>query len=288
MPSLIDLRRRIQSVKNTQQITKAMKMVSAAKLRRAQQAVIDSRPYSALLEDMIGSIVSHESGAERSLSHPLLEQRECRRVQLLALAGEKGLCGSFNSNVFKAVTAFGRERSGHSIELEALGRKSVEFCTRQGLAVSGSWEGVFGNVRHGTASEIAGRAMERFSNAKVDEVWMLYNQFKSVLRQEVVLTQVLPILPAAGSDRSGAGYEYEEPPERLLGTLLPKSVVTQVFVAMLDSAAAEHAARMMAMDSATRNAGEVIDKLTLHLNRVRQASITTEIIEIVSGAVAQD
>ena len=284
MPSLIDLRRRIQSVKNTQQITKAMKMVSAAKLRRAQQAVINSRPYSSLLDEMIGSILAN-AGEEEAPGHPLLERRPVRNVQLLVLAGEKGLCGSFNSNVFKAVNGFVDGQAPKRVELELLGRKATEFFRPRGHPISGSWEQVFAKVDHVTASRIAERAMERFASGDADEVWVLYNSFRSVLRQEVVLKAILPVLPAAGAE-SGAGYDYEQPPAELLAALLPNQVVTQVFVAMLESAAAEHAARMTAMDAATRNAGEVLEKLTLHLNRVRQASITTEIIEIVSGASA--
>ena len=290
MPSLIDLRRRIQSVKNTQQITKAMKMVSAAKLRRAQQAVINSRPYSTLLEEMIGSVVAHGGDEEEALSHPLLERRASRKILLLVLAGEKGLCGAFNSNVFKACDSFLVERRGRGqeVELELLGRKAAEHYKRADATVSGTWEQIFGSVQRSAATEVAGKAMRRFVDGEVDEVWALYSQFQSVLRRDVTLRQVLPILPSEAEGGASVGYDYEEPPEELLGALLPKKVVTQVFVAMLDSAAAEHAARMMAMDAATRNAGEVVDKLTLHLNKVRQASITTEIIEIVSGAVSQE
>ena len=288
MPSLIDLRRRIQSVKNTQQITKAMKMVSAAKLRRAQQAVINSRPYSTLLEEMIGSVAAHSGDEEEVLSHPLLEQRACRTVQLLVLAGEKGLCGSFNSNVFKAASKFAEQRQGQNFELELLGRKAVDFYSRRSESVSGTWEHVFGKLEYSTAEAVADKAMKRFTAGEADEVWLLFNTFKNVLNQETTLAQVLPILPTEGEADSGVGYDYEQPPEQLLGTLLPKRVVTQIYVAMLDSAAAEHAARMTAMDAATRNAGEVLEKLTLYLNRVRQASITTEIIEIVSGAAAQE
>ena len=287
MPSLIDLRRRIQSVKNTQQITKAMKMVAAAKLRRAQQAVINSRPYSTLLEEMIGSVVAHEGDEEAAVCHPLLERRSGGGVLLLVLAGEKGLCGAFNSNVFKACDEFCRER-GDRIELELLGRKAVEHYRRSGVKVSGRRERILGAVDHVRAREVAEAVMQRFVDGEVDEVWVLYNQFRSVLRQEVTVARVLPILPAAAAGDRSAGYDYEQPPEQLLGALLPRKVVTQVFVAMLDSAAAEHAARMTAMDAATRNAAEVVDQLTLHLNKVRQASITTEIIEIVSGAVAQE
>lgn len=288
MPSLIDLRRRIRSVKNTKQITKAMKMVSAAKLRRAQQAVVGARPYSGLLEDMLASVLASESEEEAGLTHPLLERREVRRVQLLVLAGEKGLCGSFNSNVFKAVLEFVERHSHRYVELELLGRKAVDFFQRRDMAVCGKWEQVFGKVEFETAEVVAEKAMQRFSDGEADEVWIAYNRFKSVLSQEPVIERVLPIIPPEGVQSSGSSYEYEQPAEQLLGALLPKRVVTRVFLAMLESASAEHAARMTAMDAATRNAGEVLEKLTLYLNRVRQASITTEIIEIVSGTAAQE
>ena len=286
MPSLIDLRRRIRTVQNTEQITKAMKMVSAAKLRRAQQAVVNARPYATLLESMIGSVLAH-GGEDTSIgSNPLLEQRECRSLRLLVLAGEKGLCGSFNSNVLKAGVQFADDRAGQVVEYELLGRKAVEFFSKRGQRTAGSWEQVFAHVEYGTAEVVATNAMHSFRNGEVDEVWILYNRFENVLRQDTTLEKLLPIVPPQASDRVLGGYEYEQPPEQLLGTLLPKRVVTRVHLAMLDSAAAEHAARMTAMDSATRNAGEVLEKLRLHLNRVRQASITTEIIEIVSGATA--
>ena len=287
MPSLIDLRRRIRSIQNTEQITKAMKMVSAAKLRRAQQAVLNARPYADLLEEMIGSVLAHAGEDEPAFADPLLKRRPCRNLRLLVLSGEKGLCGSFNSNLFKASRQFLDERSDQGIELELLGKKAVDFYSLRGPTVSGSWPDVLGKVEHGTAARIAQGAMQGFQDGAVDEVWILYNRFKNVLVQETTLAQLLPILPpatAGGGD--GSGYDYEQPPQQLLGALLPKRVVTQVHLAMLDSAAAEHAARMTAMDAATRNAGEVLEKLRLHLNRVRQASITTEIIEIVSGAAA--
>ena len=288
MPSLVDLRRRIRSVKNTEQITKAMKMVSAAKLRRAQQAVVGARPYAGLLEDMLGSVLATDAEEETAFSHPLLERRECRKVQILVLAGEKGLCGSFNSNSFKAVQEFVDGRPGQRVELELLGRKAVDFYRLRDLAVSGRWEQVLGTVEVGTAEAVAEKAMQKFSDGEADEVWIGYNRFKSVLSQQPVVEQVLPIIPPEGTVDGGGSYEYEQPAEQLLGALLPKRVVTQVFLAMLESASAEHAARMTAMDAATRNAAEVLEKLTLHLNRVRQASITTEIIEIVSGTAAQE
>ena len=286
MPSLIDLRRRIRSVKNTEQITKAMKMVSAAKLRRAQQAVVNARPYAGLLDDMIRSVLARGGEDELALDHPLLERRECLNVQLLVMAGEKGLCGSFNSSVFKACGQFLEGRPEGSVELELLGRKAVEFYRRREQRVSGNWEHVFGSVDHATAKAVAHKAVDRFADGAVDEVWVLYNRFQSVLKQETTAARILPILPGEIESGASVGYDYEQSPQELLGALLPMRAVTQVFLAMLESAAAEHASRMTAMDAATRNAGEVLEKLTLHLNRVRQASITTEIIEIVSGAAA--
>ncbi len=287
MPSLIDLRRRIRSIKNTQQITKAMKMVSAAKLRRAQQSVVNARPYATLLGDMLGSILSQAGDDSAGGHHPLLAKREVKRVLLLFLAGDKGLCSAFNTNVIKASTRFIADQDGKEVELELLGRKAVDYYSRRSYPITGKWDLVFKNVEYATAQEIADKAMKRFSDGDVDEVYVLYNRFKNILTQEITLTPLLPILPTEGkSDGASVDYEYEPPPKELFATLLPKHVTTQVYQAMLDSAAAEHAARMTAMDSATRNAGEVLEKLTLHLNRVRQASITTEIIEIVSGAAA--
>lgn len=286
MPSLIDLRRRIRSVQNTEQITKAMKMVSAAKLRRAQQAVTNARPYASLLAEMVDSILQHGEQEEQAFQHPLLLQRRVQTVQVLLLAGEKGLCGSFNSNVFKASREFVGKRAGVRVELELLGRKAVDFYAHREEPVTGTWEQVFNRADSSVASAVASKVMQRFESGEVDQVWMLGNRFRNVLKQETVLQPLLPIMPSEDARRRGAGYDYEQPPEKLLGRLLPQHVVTEVHVAMLESAAAEHAARMTAMDSATRNAGEVLEKLTLHLNRVRQASITTEIIEIVSGAAA--
>ena len=286
MPSLIDLRRRIRSVQNTEQITKAMKMVSAAKLRRTQQAVTNARPYAGLLAEMIDSIGQDGQEEEEAFRHPLLAQRVTHTVQLLLFAGDKGLCGSFNSNVFKASREFLDKRAGVAVELELLGRKAVDFFAHREEPVTGTWEQVFSRADSSIAATVANKVMRRFESGEVDEVWMLGNRFKNVLKQETVLQLLLPIMPSEGAARGGGGYDYEQPPEQLLGRLLLQHVVTQIHVAILESAAAEHAARMTAMDSATRNAGDVLEKLTLHLNRVRQASITTEIIEIVSGAAA--
>ncbi len=286
MPSLIDLRRRIRSVNNTQQITKAMKMVSAAKLRRAQQAAVNARPYAALLGEMLGNVLSRADEDSAAAGHPLLARREVRRILLLFLAGDKGLCGAFNSNITKASRRFLDENGDKQVELGLLGRKAVDYYSRRSYSIMGKWDLIFKNVERSAAQEIAGKAMQRFSAGEIDAVYVLYNRFKNVLTQEITLLPLLPVLPSQDKGGGAADYEYEQPPEKLVAALLPRHVVTQVHQAMLESAAAEHAARMTAMDSATRNAGEVLEKLTLRLNRVRQASITTEIIEIVSGAAA--
>ena len=264
-------------------------MVSAAKLRRTQQAVVNARPYATLLGEMLGSVLSQAGEDSAAGEHPLLAKRKVKRILLIFLAGDKGLCRAFNTNVTRASKKFLNDHSGTDVELELLGRKAVDYYSRRSYPIVGKWELVFKNVEYSIAQEIADKAMRRFSDGEVDEVYILYNRFLNVLTQEITLTPLLPILPSEGNgDGASVDYEYEQPPVQLFATLLPKHVVTQVYQAMLDSAAAEHAARTTAMDSATRNAGEVLEKLTLHLNRVRQASITTEIIEIVSGAAAAE
>jgi len=286
MPSLIDLRRRIRSVQNTQQITKAMKMVSAAKLRRAQQGALASRPYADLLNEMLSSVLGHLGESAESIGHPLMARREPKRTLVLFLSGEKGLCGAFNSNTGKAFDGFLKEYEGAGVEVEAVGKKAREFCVRNELPLSGEWANVLTNVDHKVAEKIAVSVIDRFSNGEIDAVWMIYNRFKSVLAREIEIRPLLPVEPPEADKGAGVDYIYEQPPAHLFSTLLPRYVMANVYQAMLESAASEHSARMTAMDSATRNAGEVLDQLTLHLNRVRQASITTELIEVVSGAAA--
>jgi F-type H+-transporting ATPase subunit gamma len=290
MPSLIDLRRRIRSVHNTQQITKAMKMVSAARLRRAQERALEGRPYSKMLREMMASVLGKLAEDSPVRQHPLLERRQEKRILLIVLAGEKGLCGAFNSNVFRASQAALAQHAGAKVELELLGRKARDFYRRRPVEIAGQWVGVLNKVEFASAREIAGRIIERFSKAELDSVYLVYNEFKSVLTQKVTVQRMLPV-ETGRPEESAAGqasvdYIYEQPPEEIFRFLLPKFVEINVYQAMLESAASEHAARMTAMDSATRNAGEVIEKLTLHLNRVRQASITNDLIEVVSGAAA--
>ena len=285
MPSLIDLRRRIRSVKNTQQITKAMKMVSAAKLRRAHEKVLAARPYASLLTEMLGSILGNQAEDAPALNHPLLVRREEKRILLLLLSGDKGLCGAFNSNALKASQRFLGEHSDASVEFELIGRRGADFYRRREVSVAGEWINVFSNVDLNVAREISRKVMDRFVAAEIDAVYLIYNEFKSVLSQTIVVKRMLPVkIPeSAGGSRE---YIYEQKPEEIFRTLLPKYVETNIYQAMVESGAAEHAARMTAMESATRNADEMIEKLTLHLNRVRQASITTELIEVVTGAQA--
>jgi len=285
MPSLIDIRRRIRSVRNTQQITKAMKMVSAAKLRRAQDRVIAARPYGALLRQVLGNVAAAAAADERVAANPLLARRPEQRIQLVLITADKGLAGAFNSNLVKASQRFIAEHSGARVEIELLGRKGRDFWRKQrDAAISGELIGATAKVEYGAAAEIAGRLMARIREDQVDAVYLLYNEFKTVMAQKLTVSRVLPVeMPTQAAP---VDYIFEQPPALMLERLLPRYVEIEVYRALLESAAAEHAARMTAMESATSNAAEMIDKLTLYMNRVRQASITKEIIEVVSGAAA--
>ncbi|MFN7924098.1 MAG: ATP synthase F1 subunit gamma [Bryobacteraceae bacterium] len=284
MPSLIDIRRRIRSVKNTQQITKAMKMVAAAKLRKAQDRVIAARPYAAMLEKILANAASAAQAGGAELSHPLLARRDEKRVQLVLLTSDRGLAGAFNSNLIKAAQKFVQERPGCQLALEAVGRKGRDFFRRRSADITGEYVGVFNNVQVSDAQKVAKAVSERYSNGDVDAVYLIYNEFKSVISQKITVKRILPV--ALPEEIVHIDYIYEEPPAELLESLLPRYVENALFTAMLESASSEHAARMTAMDSASSNAADVIDKLTLYMNRVRQASITKEIIEVVSGAAA--
>lgn len=287
MPNLIDLRRRIRSVKNTQQITSAMKMVSAAKLRRAQDRVIAARPYAALMSDMLGSILVQLPDDSSVFEHELLQRRAEKRIAIVLISADKGLCGAFNSNVSRFATHFLSENPDKEITLQCVGRRGRDFFRRKRVSITREWVNLFARpIEFSQAKQIASDLMQRFREKETDVIYLLHNEFKSTLAQTVVFRRLLPIQPAEGDKSTAVDYIYEQPPEDLFETLLPRCVEINVYQAMLESAAAEHAARMTAMDAATRNAGEMIDKLTLHLNRVRQASITKELIEVVSGAEA--
>jgi F-type H+-transporting ATPase subunit gamma len=289
MPSLIDIRRRIRSVKNTQQITKAMKMVSAAKLRRAQDRVIAARPYAALLRNMLTDVAAaaaEEAEDQAGGENPLLAQRAEERVLLVLVTGDKGLAGAFNTNLIKGAQRFIAERAGASVKLELVGRKGRDFFRKRGAAILGEHVGLAAKVAYSDTAAIARKAIEMFGNGETDAVYLLYNEFKSVVSQKLTLARVLPLEMPEQSDP--VDFILEQPAAEILKALLPKCVEMEFYRALLESAAAEHAARMTAMEAATSNAADMIDRLTLFMNRVRQASITKEIIEVVSGAAAAE
>jgi F-type H+-transporting ATPase subunit gamma len=350
MANILDIRRRIRSVTNTRQITKAMKMVSAAKLRRAQDRALAARPYAEMLTNVLKSLVSRaeiydpETGEPR---HPLLAQREERNVLLIIVTGDKGLAGAFNTNILKAAMHFLESKAGQNVEIEAIGRKGRDFMRRRfpkaqprvrteepeassapSVSMVGEQVGVLNKLEYSVAAEIAERVIERYTHGDIDSVYLLFHEFKSVIVQRLVVEQILPIerigwtvvsqaaemtkeekakarkaavaagvgLRAADTSQIDAeaakfaaakvDYLYEQSPKELFNSLLPKYVGVQIFRSLLESVAAEHAARMTAMDAATNNASDMIDSLTLAMNRARQAKITKEIIEIVSGAAA--
>jgi F-type H+-transporting ATPase subunit gamma len=290
MPNLQDIRRRVRSVKNLQKITKAMKMVSAAKLRRAQERVVSARPYAETMMRMLGRLAARAG----DYKHPLLEVREEDKHYVVALVtSDKGLCGAFNTNLNKAAQNFMRENGDKNFEMVTIGRKGRDFFRRRADVVNEYTDVAKLAATHAGAAEIAHELMEKYTaeGSTVDRVFIIYNEFKSVLSQQVVIKQLLPISAEAFAGESEKkeseaqiDYVYEQPAADILGTLLPRYVETQVFYALLESIASNHAAQMTAMDSASKNAGDVIDTLTLNMNRVRQASITREIIEVVSGA----
>jgi F-type H+-transporting ATPase subunit gamma len=347
MPNILDIRRRIRSVTNTRQITKAMKMVSAAKLRRTQERALAARPYAQMLTNVLKSLVSRaeiydpETGEPR---HPLLARRPERNVLLIVVTGDKGLAGAFNTNILKAAMRFIATKADKNLELETIGRKGRDFLRRRyrtadprtaesqesaQTTIVGEQIGIFNKIDYALASELAEHVIERYAKEEIDAVYLLYNEFKSVIAQRLVVEQILPIeqvgvpevrmaeamtteerdraieaakgadvrlRPADTRDIDAAAakfatapvdYIYEQSPEELFRSLLPKYVAIQVFRSLQESVAAEHAARMTAMDAATNNATDMIDSLTLAMNRARQAKITKEIIEIVSGAAAQ-
>jgi F-type H+-transporting ATPase subunit gamma len=347
MANILDIKRRIRSVINTRQITKAMKMVSAAKLRRAQDRALAARPYAQMLTNVLKSLVSRaeiydpETGEPR---HPLLAQRTERNILLIVVTGDKGLAGAFNTNILKSAMQFIGEKAGKNIEIETIGRKGRDFLRRRfpmtaprtmeseqsvRTTVVGEQVGVLNKVDHTLATRVAERVIERYSDGAIDAVYLIFNEFKSVIQQRLVVERVLPIVQigvadvahvreltqkekeeaqkaaisagvgmrsteareidaaAAGFATAPVDYIYEQSPAELFNDLLPKYVGIQIFHALLESVAAEHAARMTAMESATNNATDMIDSLTLAMNRARQAKITKEIIEIVSGAAAQ-
>ena len=283
MPNILDIRRRIRSVKNTQQITKAMKMVSAAKLRRAQERVMSARPYAQKILSVLNSLVTRSEGQ----THPLLEDRGGKRIQLVVITADKGLCGAFNSNIIKAAQNFIDENRHRQLTLNCVGRKGRDFFRKSSMTVVHESVYIFARLDYSHAKQISAALMEEFANKEVDAVYLVYNEFKSVIQQRIVVEQLLPIQKLAASEEASLiDYIYEQPAGEIFSSLIPKHVEVQVYRALLESAAAEHGARMTAMDAATNNAVDLIDSLTLTMNRARQAGITKEIIEIVGGAAA--
>jgi F-type H+-transporting ATPase subunit gamma len=284
MPSTIDIRRRIRSVKNTQQITKAMKMVAAAKLRRAQERMFAARPYAGGLRQVLASVATRVDIS----AHPLLQRREPERnVVVVVVTADRGLCGAFNANVIRAAQNFIRENAFEGVELLTIGRKASDFFRRRTIPIR---RNVFvaQALSLEVAREIADSLIKDFIDEKIDGVYVVYNEFKSLIAQHVRADRLLPIAREFEADpnRPAIDYLYEPGPEQILSDLLPKHIEFQLYRVLLESAAAEQGARMTAMEAATKNASDMINYLTLTYNRIRQAAITKEIIEIVSGASA--
>jgi F-type H+-transporting ATPase subunit gamma len=310
MPTLLDYRRRIRSIRSTQQITKTMKMVAAARLRRAQERVFSARPYAqeilAVLRSLVSRIPEIAPGHEGPLD-PLLARRPEEKVLVLVLTGDRGLCGAFNANVLRRAMEFFREKERCNLQIIAIGKKGRDYFRSHRRRVVEEYVNVSSQLEFVQAHEIAERAAALYAEGNVDAVYAIYNEFKTVLAQKLITEKLLPIEEistakeewAAGGTRAAArpaaqpapdarlvDYIYEQPARELLEALVTRHLATQVFRILLESAAAEHAARMTAMDAATNNAAELIDRITLEMNRTRQATITKEIIEIVSGAAA--
>src|SRR3984885_11195011 len=284
MPSLIDIRRRVRSVKNTQQITKAMKMVSAAKLRRAQDQAIAARPYGMLLRQMLANVAQGAANDPDAGAHPLLAVRPEQRILLVVITADSGLAGAFNSNLIKLAQRFADEHKNATLSFELIGKKGVNYFRRRFDGIAGTHTELFRRVKFEDAERIANAIISRFEKGDVDAAYLFTNEFKNAMAPALTSTRILPIeVPKTAQT---VDYIYEQNPGELLGSLLPRYVKLLVYRAFMESVAAEHAARMVAMDAASKNASDVIDKLTLLMNRVRQASITREIIEIVSGASA--
>jgi len=286
MPSLIDIRRRVRSVRNTQQITKAMKMISAAKLRRAQDRAIAARPYATMLRQMLANVAEAASQNPDAGSHPLLAVRPEKKILVVVVTADRGLAGGFNNNLLKLAQRFLNEHPGAEISFLTIGRKARDYFRRRSGRIVSEHLDWMRALTLEYSDAIAEAIIDQFAKAEVDAVYLFVNEFKSVVAPQLSQSRLLPI--EVPQSQSVADYIFEQKPEELLGSLLPRYIRVQIYRALLESVAAEHAARMTAMDAASSNASDMIDKLTLYMNRVRQATITREIIEIVSGAAALD
>jgi len=289
MASLQSLRRKIVSVKNTQKITKAMKMVAASKLKRAQNRILTARPYAHQLREVMGNLSQRVNRA----SHPLLSRRDGNKLELLVITSDRGLCGAFNTNILRQAVKFLEEQRGQGKEVTVslAGRKSIDFFKRRDWPIRQEWAGVFDRLSFEHALDIGQNIVSQYYEGTFDHLYVVYNEFKSVMQQEVIIEKLLPIESLHESDGHatpslGGGYLYEPDESELLETLLPKHFEIQTYRVLLESAAAEQASRMTAMDGATRNAGELIKKLTLFYNKTRQTAITKELMDIVGGAEA--
>jgi len=284
MATLRDIRRRIRSVESTQKITRAMKLVAAAKLRRAQDRILSARPYAVKMAELLSSLVRRAEGE----AHPLLVRRPPTRKRLVIITADKGLCGAFNSNILRASLGFLREQGDTSVTLVVVGKKARDFYRRRPYEVKSEMLGFFDRLAYSHAQELAGGLMQEYLAGEVDEVHLMYNEFRSVAVQRVKREQLLPIEPtqAAGEGEAAGDYIYEPSPEAILAALLPRHVTTQVYRALMESVAGEYGARMTAMEAATKNAKEMIGALTIQYNKARQERITKELLDIVGGAEA--
>ncbi len=293
MPTLLDFRRRIRSVKNTQQITRAMKFIAAARLRRAQETAVSLRPYASGIREILRSAMSRIENPER---FPLLTQRPEEKVLVLVTSGERGLAGAFNANVLRLAFDFLREKKDKSIEVITIAKKGRDAFRKRSWKIAAEYVDVTSRADLGKAKEIAAEVMKIYQSGGADSVYLIYNEFKNVMMQTLRVEKLLPLDTSAlnvhekggppASSADPVDYIYEQPAEEIFNKLVPRYVEMQVFRMLAESSAAEHAARMTAMESATSNASDVIDALTLHMNKVRQAAITREIIEVVSGAAS--
>jgi len=293
MPTLLDFRRRIRSVKNTQQITRAMKFIAAARLRRAQETAVSLRPYASGIREILRSAMSRIENPEQ---FPLLTQRPEEKVLVLVTSGERGLCGAFNANVLRRAFEFLREKSDKSVEVITIAKKSRDAFRKRSWKIASEYVDVTSRADLGKAKEIAAEVMKIYESGGADSVYLIYNEFKNVMMQTLRVEKLLPLEHSALNEHDKSvpqasasptvDYIYEQPAAEIFNKLVPRYVEMQIFRMLAESSAAEHAARMTAMESATSNASDVIDALTLHMNKVRQAAITREIIEVVSGAAS--
>ncbi|HEX9748071.1 MAG TPA: ATP synthase F1 subunit gamma [Methylomirabilota bacterium] len=291
MATLRDIRRRIRSVESTQKITRAMKLVAAAKLRRAQERIVSARPYAVKMAELLSSLVRRAEGE----AHPLLVRRPAARKRLVIITADKGLCGAFNSNILRASLAFLREQGETSVTLVVVGKKARDFYRRRQYEIKSEMLGFFDRLAFSHAQELAGGLMQEYLGGEVDEVHLMYNEFRSVAVQRVKREQLLPIEAAdaskgeggpGGAEGAAGDYIYEPSPEAILAALLPRHVTTQVYRALMESVAGEYGARMTAMEAATKNAKEMISVLSIQYNKARQERITKELLDIVGGAEA--